>query len=698
LTAVASDRHLTPRDAAMRIGVFTDTHLGAHEGVPVREDDSYLGFSEGLSIFRDQKVDLIIHAGDYFHTKFPSQAIIDRSNTILTDFLNSLPPPDTKCVTDIPYNKLPFLTIAGNHDPFYAATDRCALSSVPGVFLFPRAPVLDSGKVILNPVLLTHNNITVAVYGFHYIDEHPFNDIQFEFAPTTANFTILLLHQNSSPATFSKLLSASGIIDFVIIGHYHGGDPLIQKKDPMIIQPGSTFCVAMVENQVMDPNVLILDLGASYSVQIHKLATPMRCFRAAMSDLDNIPQLIKKIQRALRFNKNRSFLFNAGIEGKRDTIPDAKLKEFETKCQEIDRKPIIVTDAKPESKTTIDLNFWTRLRELRELIKPVLAQTLPFALNPGRWRLKEVPANSLYNFVCCTLSGSKIGKPGTAGPAKTEVKLVFESDKETVEITRIFSGTQTECFLAKMAGLWMTLDVGSANDFHEIVGTPQFVFQFASAPSDVMVLYKPGPLKDAFFNFFKLRSSPNQAITNAHNSIKALQKFLDEWVTKQRPETDVAFGKKVIKKFANSGAAATEPVESVLDKTLSALTTEMNADSGIAALVEKSKELDQVIGSVNARIVDYWQKMEFSEATRPLLSAEFEIKIDESFAPESLGAVERKRVAHVVASLPVRAALIDVMSKDFKLLVLSKEYFTAEGDVSRFLPIYAHLQVVRIPQ
>ncbi len=57
----------------MLVGIFSDTHLGF--GSDEREAETFLRFKEAIELFKEKKVDFILHAGDLFDSATPTQEV-----------------------------------------------------------------------------------------------------------------------------------------------------------------------------------------------------------------------------------------------------------------------------------------------------------------------------------------------------------------------------------------------------------------------------------------------------------------------------------------------------------------------------------------------------------------------------------------------------------------------------------------------
>ena len=119
---------LPPR---IRIAIVTDTHIGFTGITPKVVEDSYDVFDEVLETAESAEADMIIHAGDLFDSKTPTNYAIRETLKFLRQHVVGDLPPEKKPLSVIcaegltenpnwlesnPNIKLPFFLIHGNHD------------------------------------------------------------------------------------------------------------------------------------------------------------------------------------------------------------------------------------------------------------------------------------------------------------------------------------------------------------------------------------------------------------------------------------------------------------------------------------------------------------------------------------------------------------------------------------------------------
>jgi len=68
---------------SLKIGILSDTHLGASSIDPELRMDSFDAFEEGLKTLVGAGADVILHSGDFYDRTDPQPWIHDKATTIL---------------------------------------------------------------------------------------------------------------------------------------------------------------------------------------------------------------------------------------------------------------------------------------------------------------------------------------------------------------------------------------------------------------------------------------------------------------------------------------------------------------------------------------------------------------------------------------------------------------------------------------
>ena len=208
----------------MRFVHISDTHLGYSQyGLSERKKDFFDAFSEAVDFAINNRVDFIIHSGDFFHTSRPSNQTFLEGIELLKRLKDA---------------NIPMFVISGNHDRGSQVKDISPLSILEPVGL----KVVDTG-------FTEHEGVFIG--GLKYISKAGLkqiksirNILEKYLENLKDGFKILMLHQEFSPFFPSSELYMDREIpegfDYVGIGHYH------VKQEPKIINgatvvyPGST--------------------------------------------------------------------------------------------------------------------------------------------------------------------------------------------------------------------------------------------------------------------------------------------------------------------------------------------------------------------------------------------------------------------------------------------------------------------------
>lgn len=204
----------------MRLIHFSDTHLGFSEsskvdpatGINVREQDAYAAFNVVIAEAIRRKPDVVVHAGDLFHSPRPSNRAIV---TTLVGFQR------------LSEARIPVVLIAGNHSvPRVAATGSIfeAMSVLPGVHSAHREryEVFEIGEAAFHCV--PHVSTDAALQA-------AFGEVR---PDARKRFNVLVTHgavrgsgERYSLAEFNEIAISKDALgrfegfDYVALGHYH---------------------------------------------------------------------------------------------------------------------------------------------------------------------------------------------------------------------------------------------------------------------------------------------------------------------------------------------------------------------------------------------------------------------------------------------------------------------------------------------
>lgn len=200
----------------MKIAHFADCHLGyragrsREDGTNLRELDGYMAFEEAVDGMIEEKVDVVVLAGDLFHSPEPSVKSFREASRILQKF-----PKETKiyCIT-------------GNHDTFDNKTVPSAVTplNIPEMNIY----------TFEEPYRL----IEIEEVALHLVSHHNFgeqDETMEKLVPVEGKVNILVSHGSIYDETIEEVLSSNMsprevIIpqevldkgwDLILLGHIH---------------------------------------------------------------------------------------------------------------------------------------------------------------------------------------------------------------------------------------------------------------------------------------------------------------------------------------------------------------------------------------------------------------------------------------------------------------------------------------------
>lgn len=258
----------------MKILHITDSH-GTVKGPESRKDIYYITFLRKLYelgyVVKKEKIDMVIHTGDLFHTARVSDKFAGQVSEMIKSW------------------QVPVYVVPGNHDIEGYTTDtidqtKLGLLAKAGVI-----QLLDRD----NPITITANQdgeeYTVAISGQEYyahIDEGNMQD--FEMQQDEADFNILAIHgyiADTAQHPNIKCTMVGDIVtdaDVILTGHYHRQFEW-NGPDIDIYNPGSMMRVEQTDyNKTHMPQYGILDvhlvpsgaIGYNYTFHEFKIAQP----------------------------------------------------------------------------------------------------------------------------------------------------------------------------------------------------------------------------------------------------------------------------------------------------------------------------------------------------------------------------------------------------------------------------------------
>ncbi len=214
---------------------ISDTHLGYSQyGLSERKRDFLDVFHEAVDRAIDEKVDFVIHSGDFFHTSRPSNETFLDGIEIVKRLFNA---------------NIPIFTISGNHDRGSQVRD-----------VSPLAILQSLGLKLVDTDFIEYEGIFIG--GLKYLSKAGLKQTggirvilerYLEKITDSNAFKILMLHQEFQPYFPDSPLYMQQEIpegfDYIGIGHYHIRQEPKFLNSATVVYPGSTEFTAYNENE-----------------------------------------------------------------------------------------------------------------------------------------------------------------------------------------------------------------------------------------------------------------------------------------------------------------------------------------------------------------------------------------------------------------------------------------------------------------
>lgn len=258
----------------MKILHITDSH-GTVKSPESRTDVYYIAFLRKIYelgyVVKQQKIDMVIHTGDLFHTA----RVSDKFAGQVSELIKAM--------------GVPFYVVPGNHDIEGYTTDTIDQTKLGLLAKAGVVTILDRN----NPISITANQngeeYTVAISGQEYyahIDEG--NPQDFDMQQDEADLNILAVHAyltDTPQHPDIKCTMVNDVVtdaDIILTGHYHRSFEW-DGPDVSIYNPGSMMRVEQTEyNKTHMPQYGILDISLNqngdivydYMCHVFKVAEP----------------------------------------------------------------------------------------------------------------------------------------------------------------------------------------------------------------------------------------------------------------------------------------------------------------------------------------------------------------------------------------------------------------------------------------
>lgn len=225
----------------MKIGILSDSHLDEFPRNRRLKETAFFQFQEAVKALVSKGVNVVIHAGDFFHRKDVDFTTISRVIPVLRE---------------VKEKGIPFIVIHGNHDLRENAEKVNAVSLLDKVGLLHY--IHAEWKIFED----------LGIFGLGYlpfINESLLRESIPE-KPEGIDHSLFLLHQTiceTSPFHDENCLSLKTLkelgFDLIVNGHIHKQEVLEDDGRVWFIQPGSTVATSFDASEISPRKVFIYD-------------------------------------------------------------------------------------------------------------------------------------------------------------------------------------------------------------------------------------------------------------------------------------------------------------------------------------------------------------------------------------------------------------------------------------------------------
>lgn len=236
----------------MKIGFVTDTHITGKNPVSRLDDiqdtikNKFINIGE---IIQKEKIDLMLHGGDLFHTPDVSNKFTGELAEIMQNW------------------GVDTYVVPGNHDLYgyninTLSHTKLGLLASTGVI-----KILDRK----HPLLIDRNGFKLGIEGqeyYEHIDEGDMND--YDVVNTNVDLSILCVHgmlldhEFFSGVKHTLINDVISKADIILAGHYHPGWKMVEKDGVTFCNPGSGLRIEnTLENRKNTPKLAVIDIDES---------------------------------------------------------------------------------------------------------------------------------------------------------------------------------------------------------------------------------------------------------------------------------------------------------------------------------------------------------------------------------------------------------------------------------------------------
>lgn len=265
---------------SMKIGILSDTHLGAFSIDPVLQNDPFDTFEEALKTLVSAGADIILHAGDFYDRTDPPPWVHDRATKILRSTITGQRP-NLEVLDGVVNFKaedvsiaVPVFFIHGTHDrPIGRPAPAPPFQHLVSAGYVNYLDVDSDNKFATRQVIMKKDGIRISLTGVGHRPEGYINEsISKSGVPHKEGcVNISCIHnaiEGTLPASEYLNLSAFQNINYIVMGHAHRarlddkGIILAEKRDALkILVPGATNATSVSTEEENSKYVHLMEIS-----------------------------------------------------------------------------------------------------------------------------------------------------------------------------------------------------------------------------------------------------------------------------------------------------------------------------------------------------------------------------------------------------------------------------------------------------
>ncbi len=274
---------------SLKIGILSDTHLGASSIDPELRMDPFETFEEGLETLVNAGADVILHAGDFYDRTDPQPWIHDKATTILRSIITGRKPNLEVLEGKVNFEAedvsiaVPVFLIHGTHDrPIGRPAPAPPFQHLVSAGYVNYLDVDPDNKFASKHIVIKKGGTRVLLTGAGHRPEGYINESisKCGIPHKTGCVNISCIHnavEGTVPASEYVDLSPFQNIDYVVMGHAHKacldgrGALQAEKRGDLktkILVPGATNATSVSQQEEGRKYVHLIEIGAENRIAL----------------------------------------------------------------------------------------------------------------------------------------------------------------------------------------------------------------------------------------------------------------------------------------------------------------------------------------------------------------------------------------------------------------------------------------------